>query len=403
MKEHGGKITMTLQLSSAQKRRIFLLLFLIPFLLGAGVDLYVPSLPAIGRYFHVPAYLVQFTVGFYMLGYGISQLFLGVLSDSLGRRKILLMSGVLYTLVSFLAVFSISIHMLIICRFLQGCAIAGGGVVCRAGVTDCFTGVARTKGMAFVSTSWGVGPIIGPAIGGYLQNYLDWQANFYFFGIYGLLTFTYAAIFLPETHFQRVPLHPRKIAKTVWGITLHSVFIRYVLIGALAYSALVVFNVIAPFLIQETLHYSAIDYGHIALLMGLGYFSGSFINLGIAHYLSSQKIILISILASIIVTLILLLTGIFGYLNLFSILIPIFFLFFFCGVMFPNIMSMNASLFPASAGTTSAVFGSGVSSGVFVIAMLASLLGTQTQIPLAFMYLGMCVISFVLFFPLRKK
>ena len=76
-----------------QKKHVFVLLFLIPFLMGTGTDLYVPSLPAITAYFKISAHLTQFTIGLYMLGYAIGQFFLGILSDSLGRKKISIYSA----------------------------------------------------------------------------------------------------------------------------------------------------------------------------------------------------------------------------------------------------------------------------------------------------------------------
>lgn len=64
------------------------LFLLIPFLMGCGVDLYIPSLPTISKQFNVADNIVQQTISMYMLGYGLGQAFLGVLSDFLGRRKI---------------------------------------------------------------------------------------------------------------------------------------------------------------------------------------------------------------------------------------------------------------------------------------------------------------------------
>src|SRR6185437_7591879 len=93
---------MHIKISPAQKRSIFILLFLIPFLMGCAVNLYVPSLPAITQYFNVPKHPVQLTIALYMLGYAVGQIGLGVLSDSLGRRSIFIIGGAIFTLVSFL-------------------------------------------------------------------------------------------------------------------------------------------------------------------------------------------------------------------------------------------------------------------------------------------------------------
>ncbi len=394
---------MEVHVSKVQKRHIFVLLFLIPFLMGTGVDLYVPSLPAIQSYFNAPKHLVQFTIGSYMLGYAIGQLLLGVLSDSLGRKKILVVSGMVFTLVSFLSVFSVSINMLIVLRFFQGFAIAGAAVVCRAIVTDCFSGLARTTAMTYLSTSWALGPILGPFIGGYLQDYFNWQADFYFFGVYGLLTFVYAGIVLVETHLHLVPFLPGKIARTLHEVVTHPLFIIYSIIGSLIYAMLVVFNVVAPFLIQATLQYSAIAYGRIALLLGFGYFLGNFINRWIIHHVSSEKIVLISLLGATTMSMIMAVAGLMFHPNIYILLLPTILLFYFCGQIFPNIMTMSVSLFPAIGGTTSAIFGSWVSAGVFVVTTLATFIKTQTQTPMALTYLGICFICLILFYRLSQQ
>jgi len=170
-----------MKIFAIQKRAISVFLHLVAFLMGIGIDLYVPSLPAIADYFNATSHAVQITIGIYMFGYAIGQLFLGILSDSFGRRKIIILSGFFYTLASLLAAFSPNIFLLITYRFLQGLSISGLGVVARAVATDMFDGLDLAKSLASFSLSWAIGPILGPFIGGYIQHYFDWKTNFYVF------------------------------------------------------------------------------------------------------------------------------------------------------------------------------------------------------------------------------
>ena len=139
---------------------LILLLLLIPFLQGTGIDLYVPSMPMIANYFHVTTGLVQQTIGFYMLAFGIGQLMLGILSDIIGRRKIMIASALCFTITSFLAALSTNIYLLIGFRFFQGLGIGGFGVTIRAVSTDCFKDKQLVKAMTYFATSWAWGPII---------------------------------------------------------------------------------------------------------------------------------------------------------------------------------------------------------------------------------------------------
>ncbi len=384
---------MKIALSRSQKNHIYVLFFLVPFLLGTCIDLYVPSLPAITVYFHTSQHMAQLSIALYMLGYAIGQIFLGVLSDRWGRRKILIIGGFLYTLVSFIAAFASNIDLLILCRLLQGLTIAGPGVVFRALATDCFEGIELTKAVVCISISWSLGPILGPWIGGYLQHYFNWQADFYFFGIFGLITFIYASLVLAETHRHPISLHPKAVFKTLSEIITHPIFIIYATINSLLYAMLVVFNTIAPFLIQIDLHYSAIDYGRVALILGIGGLTGNLTNRFLINYLSANKIVFLALLLDVLVSLFMIIFGL-GFKPYLSIIvITTFFLFCAGGLGAPNTAAMCLNLFPKAAGTASALFGSLLALEVFIMSSLATLLPTHSQTPMAFLFFAMSGVS----------
>ncbi len=386
-------------LTQPKNSHVILLLMLIPFLMGIGVDLYVPSLPAIAQFYQVGPHVVQYTIALYMLGYGVGQAFLGVVSDSFGRRKVMIASGVLYTLVCLLSTHAPNIGFLILFRILQGLAIAGLGAVCRAVATDCFAGKELTKAMTYLSSCWALGPILGPFIGGYLQYYYGWQADFYFFGIYGLIVLTYIVTVMPETNRQLQPWRLSSIFKAITTMLSHPLFLCGSLILSMVYAALVVFNVIGPFLIQTTLHYSSISYGRIALFLGLSYFLGNISNRWLIDYMNSKHIILVSMLSAFASAVTLLLVNSYLAMNLYSIIIPVFCLFYCCGLLFPNIMAKCIGLFPQYSGTASAIFGSCVAIGVSIMSSIATMLKTSSITPLATMYvitLACCLLLLLL-------
>lgn len=383
--------------TTRSKFHIFVLLLLTPFLAGIGVDLYVPSLPAIQHYFKAPQSAVQLTIGVYILGYAGGQFVLGILSDSLGRKKILVAGLFIYTLASLAAVFSSSITLLLCCRALQGATLAGAVIACRAMIGDCFTGLERSKITTYYSTAWGVGPIIGPLIGGYLQHYFNWQADFYFFAAYGLFVSGYASLFLSETHTHTVALHPHVLWANITSIATNRVFVASAVIGSLLYSLVVIFNAIAPFLIQETLHYSPVAYSHMAFALGFGYFLGSLTNRWFIARASTETIVLCSLGSALVVSVILVGFSLWLPASIWTLLPPVFLIFYACGAAFPNIMVLTFNLFPKLGGTAGALFGSSVSAGVFGMTSIATLLNTQTQTPMALLYLAMCLLCFILF------
>ncbi|WP_159065775.1 MFS transporter [Gorillibacterium timonense] len=79
-----------------EKRSVLLLVFLIPFLMGLGIDLYAPSLPMLTQHYHSDPGSIRLTIGLYMLGYGLGQIGLGIASDGFGRRRIMVASSLCY-------------------------------------------------------------------------------------------------------------------------------------------------------------------------------------------------------------------------------------------------------------------------------------------------------------------
>jgi DHA1 family bicyclomycin/chloramphenicol resistance-like MFS transporter len=391
-----------MQLNASQKRKVIILNIFVPFLMGIGIDLYVPSLPAIKHYFLVPTHLVQLTIGFYLLGYGAGQVFLGVLSDSFGRRKILLISAIFYTMVSLLAALSPNIYILNLCRLLQGLSVAGIGAVCRALPADCFTGIDLAKAMAYISTSWALGPIVGPFIGGYLQHFFNWQANFYFFAIYGLFILIYAFLTLPETNLHLQSFHPVKIYNSIKTIVTHPVFILGATLLSLVFACLVIFNVVAPFLIQTVLKFSVIAYGHMALLLGFGYFLGNFLSRFALSYFKPMQIVLFGLSSALLMSLAMICLGIFIPMNIYIIFIPVLLLLFSCGFVYPSMMAKCVGLFPKIAGTASAVFGTLTALGCFSMSIFATTLKTTSQMPMALSYFTLLLICLILFFIVHR-
>lgn len=380
-----------------KKKHVMLLLILTPFLMGITVDLYIPSLPIITGYFNTSSSLVQLTIGSYMLSYSISQIFLGVLSDSFGRKKILVYSGFFYTIASLLASFSPNIYFLILCRFLQGIGTGGLSVALRAAAVDCFSEKALTKAFNYVSIGWSVGPIVGPFIGGYLQHYLNWQADFYFFALYGFIITLLLIFALPETNHKPQPLHAKKILNNLKITISHPVFLIMSIICSLIYAQVVIFNVIGPFLIQTVLHVSVIKYGRLALILGIAYFAGNTTNRLLINYFRPANIVLTAISSALIVSIIMIILGLLFNVNLLLVIIPTWLIFFLGGLIFPNTMGKLSSIFPDNAGTASAVSGLLIAGMVAILSSLATLLKTTSQIPLAISYFAILLISLGLF------
>lgn len=377
---------------------LFLILLMAP-LSGMGIDLYTPSLPALVQFFHTHPSLVKLTIVTYLIGFAVAQPIFGTLSDHCGRKKTLLLGAVLYVVASFAAIFSYNIHILLLMRLLQGIAGASISVVGKAVVSDSFEGEAAAKVFTYYTIAWALGPIIAPAIGGYLQFYFGWQAAFYFFTTYGLILLILLIGFLPETIKHKNHFNLPLIVTNYKSMLTHGVFMSGLISMGLLYAALIVFNVVGPFLIQVVLHYSVITYGHIALGMGFGFFLGTFSSrLFIAKKLK-RDFSLISLCVMLTISLLMALYGIFFGTTLLTTIIPVFLIFYTAGIVYPRFMSISLSLFKDMAGSASAIAGSFICLAAALVAIFASMFHFHNQIFLGFVYIvlsGLCLAIYLI-------
>jgi Bcr/CflA subfamily drug resistance transporter len=364
------------------------LVFLIVPLSGVSIDIYVPSLPAVSEYFHVTRNLSQLSITAYLLGLGITQLFAGSFSDSFGRKKPFMMSMVIFITATFCIPESQSIYQLIMLRLMQGASLAMAVVPIRSIISDLFEGDELQKMMTYMTIAWSVGPIVAPAIGGYLQFYFGWKAPFYFLGIYSSITFLLALCFLFETSMYQHPFQLLSIFKRYRQLLFHRQYCCNILIGGLLFSIITLFGIVGSFLIQTVLHYTAAEFGRMTLCMGVAWFLGSMVNRFTIQvvFLTKAKICF----GSMLVTALLMITAeILHSMTVYNIVVPMCFLFFFSGILYPSYFIRSVLLFREFSASANALF----NSSAFFIAGIISGLGTFIQLNSALPFMGcVCVL-----------
>ena len=252
---------------------IFLAFALLP-LSGLGTDIYLPSLPTMSRHFGVPAAQVQLSITLFLIGYGVGQLFAGSVMDSFGRYWTGLVALFLFGLTSLLIAFTSDMDVINGARLLQGLFGACVVVAKRSFFVDLFTGKRLKHYLSLFTVAWSLGPIIGPFVGGYLQAWFGWQANFIF-----LAAFSWIFVGLELwrggeslQHFQR--FHVGDIVRRYAEMLTHRAFMGNLLVVSLCYSTTMLFSLSAPFIVEHTLQRSPITTGYSALLMGFAWMTG---------------------------------------------------------------------------------------------------------------------------------
>lgn len=364
---------------------------------GLAIDIFVPSLPAITHYFAVDKSLAQLAITTYMAGLGLVQLFAGSISDSFGRKIPFTVSMVIFILATLLVPVSNDINQLLILRFIQGASVGLTVVPIRAVITDIFESRELKKMMNYMTMAWAIGPIIAPALGGYLQHYFNWQACFYFLAIYSSILFILSLLFLPETTNIKHPFKIREILIRYQTILLDREYQAGLLTNSLLYSLVILFSVVAPFLLQNVLHYSPIQFGYVSLLMGFAWFLGTVTNRFVIDVplFEKAKFCFWSMLA---ISITMLTAALIFQLNIYNVVVPSFILYWLGGVVFPNNFVRSIARYPKSTGSANALFSGFLFFIVAVASALGTLLKSSSELPLAAAYVTIMILCLALFF-----
>ncbi len=257
-------------------------------MMGAlGIDTYLPSFYAIGQEFEAPTAAVQQTLSVYVLAMAVTMLFYGSLSDTFGRRRVLLFSSLGYALTSCVAAFVSSIEALVLIRFAQGAMAGSGMVVARAIVQDRFQGADAQRMMSLVMFCFGLAPALAPIFGGWLQTHGGWRATFFFLAAFGAILVLLCWRVLPETlpAAKRQPLKLGVIAGNYLMALRHSQFRLMVIGTAMMTGATAIYISSAAEFVMGVLKLEATSFGWLFIPLIGGSMLGSALSGSLARHI----------------------------------------------------------------------------------------------------------------------
>ena len=377
-----------------------LIVILVP-LSGISIDMFTPSLPAIQRAFTSPETLVKLTISLYLIGYAIGQLVAGILADSLGRRPILLWGLAGYVFASFAAAKSSTIYFLLLFRCLQGFFVGGPGIMFKVLISDNYKGDAFKNVNTIVFSVWSVSPIVAPYFGGYIQHYFNWQTNFTLMGVYALLVLMLEWWLLPETAPTLHPLNTKTLSKNIKAVMTHKIFFIAVIQIMIMAPIVYLFNAAGPFLFQVNLGFNPIQFGQVALLLGVGILLGVVINRLLLRWLLPKKIVVIS--TSIMILVSVYFAAIAKTVSASELTLIIFLLFIQQPIIALNNMMKILSTFTETAGLAAALMSALFVGGSGLIVAFASTFKLTSALPLAITYVALTVLSLLLFVLFQRE
>ena len=220
-----------------------------------SIDTYLPAFTGIAQTIGATPVQMQQTLSAYLFGFAIMNLFHGALSDSLGRRPVVLWGVALFTLASAGCALADNIGALVFWRAVQGMSAGAGIVVARAVIRDMFPPADAQRVMSQVTIYFGVAPAIAPMVGGLLFVHVNWHSIFWFLTAVGALLWVVNFKFLPETLHAaaRQPFNVRNLLRGYWAMGSSPRFLMLALASGIPFNGMFLYVLSTPVFLGEHL------------------------------------------------------------------------------------------------------------------------------------------------------
>ncbi len=367
-----------------------------------AMNIFLPSLPGMTEYFGTTYTVMNLSISMYLAVTALLQIFIGPISDKVGRRPVVLTSFFIFFVATIGCLLSKSIELFLFFRMLQA-VIVTGMVLSRAIVRDTVGSEKAASMIGYVTMGMAIVPMFAPAIGGLLNDLFGWKANFSMLLLICSIITIFAYFDLGETNkntsrsiSQQIREYPELfVSKRFWAYCFTTVFASgsfFAYIGG------------APFVSTNSFNLSSSEFGIYFGLTTLGYVSGSFISGKYSEKFGIQFMLLYGSWITVIGLLAALVIFLVGYEH------PI--IFFGCmiwagignGMVLPNANAGLLSVRPSLAGSASGIGGAIMLGFGALFAYLAGFISTEDSgaYPLIFLMvftsiMGVLVVKYIIF------
>ncbi|HET7794659.1 MAG TPA: multidrug effflux MFS transporter [Rhizobacter sp.] len=245
-----------------------------------SIDTYLPAFTGIAQSVGATPVEMQQTLSAYLFGFALMNLFHGALSDSFGRRPVVLWGIAVFTLASAGCALANHIGTLVFWRAVQGMSAGAGIVVSRAVIRDMFPPADAQRVMSQVTIYFGIAPAIAPMVGGFLFVHLNWHAIFWFLTAVGVALWVANYRLLPETlhSTQRQPFNLRHLMRGYWSLGANPRFIALALASGIPFNGMFLYVLSAPVFLGEHLALKPEQFFWFFLLTIAGIMGGAFVS-----------------------------------------------------------------------------------------------------------------------------
>ena len=335
-----------------------------------AMNVFLPSLPGITDYFQTNTSTAQLSVSLYLATVAVMQLVFGPMSDKFGRRPVILVAFILMIMGTLICIFATSIEWFLLGRMVQACA-AAGLVLSRAIARDLSSGASAASMIAYITMGMSLAPMIGPVIGGFLDELYGWQSSFLLTLAFGILATAMVYFDLGETNqhkqgsfIEQFASYPELLqSRRFWGYSFTSMLASGAFFAFLGGGSLVANRVYGL---------SPAQYGFYFMFISMGYLIGNFISGRLSTKVGINRMMLggnIVAAVGLSAAILIIFSGVdhpfafFGF---------IFFVGLGNGMTLPNAMAGVVNVRPNLAGSASGLAGSMQLGGGALLSVLAA-------------------------------
>jgi MFS transporter, DHA1 family, multidrug resistance protein len=348
-----------------------------------AIDMYLPSLPSIGRSLHADAAAVQMSLTVFFIALAVGQPLCGPLSDAFGRKTPLYCGLALFVLASVGCALAPNIETLIAFRFVQGLAACAGMVIPRAVVRDLHTGVDATRLMSLLMLVFSVSPLLAPLTGSFVIQIAGWRVVFWAVTLAALLGMVLLTV-VPETR----PRRARAGSSAAGALAAYRRLVRdrsflgLTFVGGFGISSFFVYLSNSPFVLIEHYHLSPRLFSVLFSVNAASFFAMAQLNGWLATRMGLRNLVRRAATGYAIVLLTLFALCIYGIDRLPLLVALLFVGYGFLGMVLPTSTVLALENHGDSAGTASALMGTVQMGTGAVVMMLVGAFANSTPLPM---------------------
>lgn len=381
-----------------------LILGLLSMLTPLAIDMYLPSFGDIAQDLSVPKERIQTTLALFTLGFAFGQLLWGPLSDSFGR-KLMILIGVLVA--AFIALMLTQVDNIIhfyFLRFLQGFFGSAPAVVAGALLRDLFNKEAFSKMMSMVMMVTMIAPLVAPILGGYLADQFHWHSIFYLLSGLGFLSAFLVGFRIPESlpKERRIPLDLMGVLRNYRAVGTNKRVLGYIFTNAFSYSGMFCFLTSGSLVYTGVYGVAPKNFGYFFILNIGVMMVATFLSGRLVGKLGTERILRIGLLIQLVAGLWLALCALFHW-GLWPVAFGVALYVGMVSVVSSNANAAVLELFPRTAGTANSLIGMFRFAIGAVIGAILAFFSAETEMPMLFAIALNILVAIVFYISLVRR